>query len=117
VKMGSCSLILLLSLIEDILDLSKMEAGTFAIFKEDMMIPELIDEVYDIFSTQCKQRNIELIFDIQSYLSHVKFNSDRGRVKQILLNLMSNATKFTFNGRIKISAQIIKINNMHYVEF
>lgn len=115
--MGSCSSVLLLSLIEDILDLSKMEAGTFKINKEFMLIPELIDEVCDIFSTQCKQRNIELIAEVEECLSNINFHSDRSRLKQILLNLLSNSSKFTFKGHIKLSVKVVEQNRMYLVEF
>lgn len=94
-----------------------METGTFKIVKDDMMIPELINEVYDIFSTQCRQRNIELIIDIQTCLFQITFNSDKNRIKQVLLNLLSNSTKFTFKGEIKISAKVVVIDKQHFVEF
>lgn len=115
--MGTCSSVLLLSLIEDILDLSKMEAGTFKINKGYMVIPELVDEVGDIFSTQCKQRNIELLIEVESCLSNIRFHSDRSRLKQILLNLLSNSSKFTFEGHIKLSVKVIQRNREYFVEF
>ena len=100
IKMGNNSSILLLALIDDILDLSKMEAGTFTIHNDDFYIQNLIDEVSDIFSNQCEQKKITFDTKIDKKLTNTKIWSDKGRIKQILLNLISNAVKFTFVGSI-----------------
>ena len=64
IKMGKNSSILLLALIEDILDLSKMEAGTFRINNLEFQTPDLIEEIHDIFNVQCEQKKILLHLDI-----------------------------------------------------
>ena len=104
--MGSSSSVLLLSLIEDILDLSKMEAGTFSINITTFNSNDLMEEVYDIFYLQTAQKRLELILDVDPILAQAKIDSDRGRIKQVLLNLISNSLKFTFNGSITISAKV-----------
>ena len=104
--MGSSSSVLLLSLIEDILDLSKMEAGTFSINITTFNSNDLMEEVYDIFYLQIAQKRLELILDVDPILAQAKIDSDRGRIKQVLLNLISNSLKFTFNGSITISAKV-----------
>jgi signal transduction histidine kinase len=101
-KMGKNSSILLLSLIDDILDLSKIEAGTIKISKSDFLVPELIEEVHDIFIFQITQMNLELNIHIDERLNNNFINSDRHRIKQVFLNLISNALKFTFQGEIFI---------------
>ena len=106
IKMGKNSSILLLALIEDILDLSKMEAGTFSINNTLFLISDLIEEIHDIFIIQCQQKKILLKFDIPQDLENEHIYSDESRIKQILLNLMSNAVKFTFSGSISISMAI-----------
>ena len=103
VKMGSNSSILLLSLIEDILNLSKIDAGTFSINIAEFCIKDLIDEVYEIYHFQCQQKNLQLEVNIDERLVNREVSSDRSRLKQILLNFMSNAFKFTFEGKIVIS--------------
>ena len=70
IKMGNNSSILLLALIDDILDLSKMEAGTFAINNTDFSISELIDEVHDIFNIQCEQKGLLMDLDIVRQLKN-----------------------------------------------
>jgi signal transduction histidine kinase len=105
--MGSNSSVILLALIEDILDLSKMEAGTFSVSITHFSLPELLDELYDIFAEQCQQKGLKLKLKIDPRLKRDEINSDRGRIKQIMLNLLSNAYKFTFNGSISISADLL----------
>ena len=106
IKMGKNSSILLLALIEDILDLSKMEAGTFRINNLEFQTPDLIEEIHDIFNVQCEQKKILLHLDIPHDLWDQTIYSDESRIKQVLLNLMSNAVKFTFSGSIIISMRI-----------
>ena len=110
--MGKNSSILLLALIEDILDLSKMEAGTFRINNAEFQTPDLIEGIHDIFNVQCQQKKIKLHFDVPDGLEQQTIYSDESRIKQILLNLMSNAVKFTFSGSITISMSIEIKKNM-----
>jgi signal transduction histidine kinase len=100
IKIGQNSSILLLNLIEDILDLSKIEAGTFIVNKSYFNIYEMIEEVKDIFEFQWKQKKIEFKSVVEKDLENTEVFSDRGRLKQILLNLISNSLKFTFSGSI-----------------
>jgi len=109
-KMGKNSSILLLSLVEDILSLSKMEAGTFNTSMTQFSIEELVSEVSDVFEMQCHYKNIRLVIDIDDSLTGMRAISDHGRIKQILLNLLSNALKFTFKGSISVtvSKQVVE---------
>ena len=94
--MGKDSSVLLMALIEDILDLSKMEAGTFSMLMSDFKVDQLVTEVADVFEIQCEHKKLALDVDVDQQLSGLTIKSDFGRLKQILLNLMSNALKFTF---------------------
>lgn len=104
--MGSNSSLLLYSLIEDILDLSKLEAGTFKTSISSFSVVDVMDEVAEVFEFQCAQKRLKLNIDVDYRLQDVKVESDRGRIKQVLLNLMSNAFKFTFAGSISMSAKV-----------
>mmetsp|Transcript_22607 Transcript_22607/g.22454 ORF Transcript_22607/g.22454 Transcript_22607/m.22454 type:complete len:113 (-) Transcript_22607:477-815(-) len=100
IKIGKSSSLMLLTLIEDVLNLAKMEAGTFAILKEDFKIWEVIDDVYDIFQIQCKQKEIRFDLMMTDFTKNLTIHSDKSRLKQVLMNLLSNSMKFTFNGSI-----------------
>jgi signal transduction histidine kinase len=115
-KMGHNSSILLLNLIEDILSLSTMEAGTFKINKTDFLMPSLIDEVFDVFELQCAQKGLVLKHKIDSALKQRVINSDFGRIKQVLLNIISNSLKFTFTGYISLKAEIVTTENKHFIQ-
>jgi two-component system, sensor histidine kinase and response regulator len=116
-KMGSCSSALLLALIEDILDLSKIDAGTFSLNMSPFMIPELLDEIHEIFEYQCKQKALELLIEIDPAFKDQRCKSDKARIRQILMNLVSNALKFTFNGHIKIKVELTSIQNKLFIQF
>ena len=115
--MGLNSSILLLSLIEDILDLSKIDAGTFSINISNFNLSDLIDEVYDVYHFQCLEKKLRLEVDIEPCLEQFFISSDRGRIKQVLLNLISNSFKFTFEGMIKLSISIIRVRRKEYINF
>lgn len=92
----------LLSLINDILDFSKIEAGKTEIKYEPVDIRGLIQDIAEIFKFSVREKKLDLITEIDDHLSDYLM-LDELRIKQILLNLVSNAVKFTENGYIKIS--------------
>ncbi|NIP79018.1 MAG: GAF domain-containing protein, partial [Gemmatimonadetes bacterium] len=89
----------LLALINDILDLSKIEAGKTELYLEEVDLPELIHEVESTVSPLVRARNNQLEVDVDGVGSMV---TDVTKVRQILLNLLSNASKFTDGGRIQL---------------
>jgi len=115
--MGKDSSVLLMALIEDILDLSKMEAGTFSMLMSDFKVDQLVTEVADVFEIQCEHKKLALDVDVDQQLSGLTIQSDFGRLKQILLNLMSNAFKFTFRGSITIRVKKVTENDVPFVLF
>ena len=92
----------LLSLVNDILDLSKIEADQLALEKIPFNIMELIEEVAEIYALQAADKNIEIITRVDTNIN-VNRIGDPGRLKQIILNLISNALKFTEEGEIIVS--------------
>ena len=94
----------LLALINDILDLAKIEGGLMELLREPVDISEIVQEIMTTSTTLVKDRPVEIIVNVPAGLSPI--NADKLRLKQILLNLVSNATKFTPEGSITISAKI-----------
>ncbi|MCA9663612.1 MAG: hypothetical protein KC486_35105, partial [Myxococcales bacterium] len=90
----------LLAIIADILDLSRVEAGKLSITREPVSLPELIAELRATVSPILKRNNDALEIDRPAELSVV--TTDRLRLKQILLNLLSNAAKYTENGTVTL---------------
>lgn len=87
----------LLTIINDILDLARVEAGKMSISIEPVEVSPVIDEVVSITQPLAKKRNIKLIVDECACHSQFVF-ADRTRLKQVLLNLMSNAVKYNREG-------------------
>lgn len=101
---------MLLSIINDILDLSKIEAGKLEIVPAIVDFKSNLNEIYDMFNSICAEKNIKLYFDIQQdFPSHIFI--DKVRFNQIIFNLLSNAIKFTDNGYVKLKCGLIYKDN------
>ena len=95
----------LLLLIDDVLDLSRLDAGETQLHEEVFDLNELITEMLRMMLSQAQQAQIALSTDIGRDLPWVK--ADQRRIKQVLINLASNALKFTpAGGQVQISAQV-----------
>ena len=104
----------LLNLINDVLDLSKIEAGKVELYNENFSLPALLEEVTETARTLVEQNNNKLILDVHDGISFV--NADVTRTKQIVLNLISNAAKFCKDGQISISVKSKKLNKDDLIE-
>ena len=93
----------LLRLINDILDLSKIEAGRMEVFVEPVNVPNLIDEVRSLAMPIALNNNNRLEVVIGADI--VEFQTDHTKLKQSLLNLVSNACKFSKDGKVTISVE------------
>jgi CheY-like chemotaxis protein len=94
----------LLMLVNDILDLSKMDAGKVELEKTEFTIRQFVNRQLDIFSISLKNKSLKLNVEIDEKIDHTVFAGDEGRIGQILVNLISNAIKFTPpNGEISVS--------------
>ena len=92
----------LMSLVEDILDLAKLEAGKFTLNEQSFEIETLIQEIEYIFGFQWAQKGLAFWIEANRELISSSFCSDIGRIKQILMNVISNAFKFTPSGGISL---------------
>jgi signal transduction histidine kinase len=90
----------LTELINDILDISKIEAGELNIYKKDISLKTLIEELYDLFTPIAQYKKIEFINNFQ--IDNDEIFTDEQRTKQIVKNLLSNAIKFTNEGKVEI---------------
>ena len=102
----------LLSLVNDILDLSKLQAGKVSLVSEPLMLPALIDEVSAMQSDNIKNHGVEYI--VETDITEPCIEGDATRIKQILMNIVGNAAKFTPEGKyIKLSVSQEKTDDMH----
>lgn len=99
---------ILLRLIDQILDLNKIEAGAISIDVEDISLLESIQEAIGVVSTQAQAASVLVDIDIESFID-VSVKADRFRLKQILLNLLSNAIKYNRpQGSVHLSAATLE---------
>lgn len=92
----------LLALINDILDLSKVEAGRMELVTAEYHVKSLVDEVLNMMDVVASQRGLELKRDFDMTIP-CRYLGDEGRVKQILINLLNNGLKFTKEGYVALS--------------
>ncbi len=97
----------LLSIINDILDLSKIESGKITLDYGKIGLKELVNELKTIFETQAENKGISFTVTIGK-TSCNSIISDEVRVRQILFNLISNAIKFTEQGEVNVTLQAVK---------
>jgi len=89
----------LLALINDILDISKVEAGKLELVPEDVQLQAMIDNLETSFAPLAQEKNLEFVIDRVPGLPETVY-TDRQRLEQILRNLLSNAVKFTDRGKV-----------------
>lgn len=91
----------LLSILNEILDYSKIEAGKMMILNEPVQLQVVLDSVIDLFSAKAMEKSIQLSCRIASGVPPL-IMGDSGRIRQVLVNLVSNAIKFTEKGSISV---------------
>jgi two-component system, NarL family, sensor histidine kinase EvgS len=100
----------LLTLINDILDLSKIEAGKLQINKTPTDVGKLCTEIASIFTMKIKEKGLDIFVNIDTNIPK-SLLVDEIRLRQILLNLVGNAVKFTENGYIKLNVNALNIDD------
>jgi signal transduction histidine kinase len=95
----------LLRIINDVLDVSKIESGTFQLDKEQLDLADLFERVFTIIRPRAEGAGVALILDMRDFVPGVY--TDELRLKQVLINLLSNAVKFTPpNGQVALHAHV-----------
>lgn len=111
------SSITLHSLINDVLDLSKIEAGKYQLEYAAFNLPQLVKGVVNIFKPLADKKALTLTYEIASDVPEI-VNGDHNRLRQVLLNLISNAVKYTDNGsvtvRVTTTAKRDELNQLRF---
>ena len=103
----------LLHLINDILDLSKIEAGRLEVRDEEFAFRPVVDSAVSVIQPLAQKKGLEIAVEISPEVDRVRL--DPGKTRQVLYNLMSNAVKFTETGRITVSARLTEPGWMELV--
>lgn len=102
----------LLTIVNDILDFSKIEAGKMDIIEDEYEPMSTLHDLSMIFLNRIGDKNIEILYDIDTNLP-MKLYGDRQRIRQIIINLMNNAIKFTEEGFVKLTIKTEFIDEEH----
>lgn len=97
----------LLAIINDVLDFSKIETGKMELVIAKYSLSNVLDDIVMIVDQRIRDKKLELILDIDESLPNM-LKGDENRIKQIIINLMTNAVKYTSTGWIKFSVKKIK---------
>lgn len=105
----------LLNIINDILDMSKIEAGKENLFLQETNIVEIVEEIYKMFYPKFHEKQVEFKIEVKSDISEI-LNADSQKIAKILINLIGNALKFTEKGSVivKLSCKTEKNNSYFY---
>lgn len=91
----------LMGLINDILEISKIESGFIALNSEHFSLQELLEQVNSMFSAQCNLKGLRFTIEFQAD-HEIYLYADKGKIRQILINVVSNAVKFTESGGVSV---------------
>ncbi len=100
----------LLSIINDVLDYSKLESGNMEMDRIPFDLPDLIQEVFNLVSLKVREKNLTISCDLSPEVPH-ELISDKSRLRQVLINLVGNAVKFTENGDVELKVETCGIKN------
>lgn len=107
----------LLQVLNDILDIAKIDSGTLSVQEYDFDIQELVSQLVKIAGIKAAERDLVIGFHIDDRIPNM-LKGDGGRLNQILLNLMDNAVKFTEQGSVKIKVNLNqKVGKRHHILF
>lgn len=96
----------LVSIINDILDFTKMESGKMELEEHPFELESCVQEVVGLFSAEASKKELELVYSIADQIPRMVYG-DMGRLRQVLMNLVSNAVKFTNQGGVYLVADLV----------
>lgn len=96
----------LLDLINDILDISKIEAGQLDLYPEQSLLADIVESVRSIFSVKAAEKDLLFIINLDTFCP-ISIITDARRLRQVLINLIGNAIKFTDKGSVKFLIEVI----------
>lgn len=96
----------LLNLINDVLDMAKIEAGKLVLQPSSFDLHQMLKTVYDMLNVRAQAKNLRLVLETSPDLPRA-VQTDENKLRQVLINLLSNAIKFTKEGGVSLTAQIL----------
>jgi len=104
----------LLSIINELLDSSKIESGMMEIIEENYHLGSVLNDLYSMISIRAKERELNLTFDVDEKMPR-EYCGDAKRIKQVVLNILTNAIKYTSKGSVLLKVSCIKVEQKEAV--
>ena len=101
----------LLELLNDVLDISKIESGSMQLYSENIFIFDLLNTINQTFKIRCKQMSLDWQCNLNIPANYSVY-TDKAKISQILINLLGNSIKFTKSGKITLECSTIN-NSLH----
>lgn len=101
----------LLSILNEILDISKIEAGKLELEPEIFNVAEMLSATAELLSGNVKEKGLGFTLNCDARLQSLSVSADQGRLRQVLLNLLSNAIKFTSEGMVTMNAEPLGLDD------
>ena len=106
----------LLNIINEILDSSKIESGKMELVLNNYAIGSLLNDLYNMISIRAKEKNLELEFDVDPNIPAGYYGDDK-RIRQVLLNLLTNAVKYTESGKVTLKLSCVNADDQAVLHF
>ena len=106
---------ILVELVNDILDISKIESGNMELLEDSYEVGELLNDVITVIKDKCKKKNLQFVVNVDKNIPSQLFG-DENKIKQVLLNLLTNAVKYTQSGTVTFEIKVMNRNGSDNVE-
>lgn len=107
----------MLSTINDIIDISRIEAGQVEVLESTVLVNKVLEDLYDFFSNEAKEKGLELIYTPTFTSKAMKVLTDQHKLEGVLTNLIKNAIKYTERGTVTLSCVPKIEQDSEYLEF
>lgn len=107
----------LLALLGDLLDVSRIESGQMRVNFTSFSVLRELQDVYKMLTIEKKKKKVEFLINVQSNITDVVLYSDKDRFRQIIINLVYNAFKFTDDGHVAINAMVIDVDELYRFDY
>lgn len=106
---------ILVELVNDILDMSKIESGNMELVESSYDVCEVLNDVITMINDKCNRKNLRFEVGIDSRIPSILYG-DENKIKQVVLNLLTNAVKYTQTGKVRFEVKVMKRNGADNVE-
>lgn len=103
----------LLEMINDVLDISKVESGQVELHKQNFLLQDVLMGIISMFTLACQQKGLKLEYNLSENLPQ-QIYSDVGKIRQIQINLLGNAVKFTNSGTIRMDVEMVSSSDIDW---